>query len=242
MIRTIASRLLLVLLTTGLMSSSAWSSEHGAKGIFYNGSGPTVMAKGSQSSGAVRPAAPTTTAGKEDYMGLSYWVELVANDGQKKRVTTDYVFKGGDRIKLHVQSNRNGYLYLMNIGSTGRTHMLFPNPAMGVGSNAMRANLDYEVPYSSYIRFDENPGEERLLVMLSPTPMGDIAPTAEPRTATLTAEDAARLLMSAEAKGAKDLILEVDTTSAQPAGYAVAPVALLKDGGMITLQIKLKHQ
>lgn len=219
--------------TTALLVGTALA-QTGAKAIFYSGSGPTVKATSTSKT-------PSSVV-KEEYMGVTYWVELVARDGQKKRITTDHVFRGGDRIKLHVQSNRDGYLYLANIGSTGRSHMLFPHAGMGVGSNSIRANVDYEVPYASYIRFDENPGEETLLIMLSPVPMGEMAPTVEPRTAAVSPDDAARMLMKAQAKGAKDLILEVDTTSAQPAGYAVAPVALLGDGGMITLQVKLKHQ
>lgn len=216
----------------GLVAGVALA-QSGAKAIFYSGSGPTVMAKSA-------PAAPAVA--KEEYMGITYWVELVAKDGQKKRVTTDRVFRSGDRIKLHVQTNRDGYLYLVNTGSTGRSHMLFPHPGMGPGTNAVRASMDYEIPYASYIRFDENPGEEILLIMLSPAPMGEMAPAADPRTTSVSAEDAASLLMRATAKGAKDLILEMDTASPQPAGYVVAPVALLRDGGMITLQVKLKHQ
>jgi hypothetical protein len=46
----------------------------------------------------------------------------------------------------------------------------------------------------------------------------------------------------ANAKGAKDLVMETDNSSAQPASYAVAPMSQLGDSGMITLQIKLKHQ
>jgi hypothetical protein len=59
----------------------------------------------------------------------------------------------------------------------------------------------------------------------------------------LSKEDTERLVVMAYLKGAKDLLLEVDSASPQPASYAVAPMSMLEGGGqMISLQIKLKHQ
>jgi len=113
------------------------------------------------------------------------------------------------------------------------------------------------VPQGGTIRFDDTVGEETLILMLSPQPITDVlpgagggqayapppsAPTA-PATATgFTQEETNRFMMAANAKGAKDLVLETDSTSAQPASYAVAPISSLGDSGMITLQIKLKHR
>jgi hypothetical protein len=48
--------------------------------------------------------------------------------------------------------------------------------------------------------------------------------------------------VTAQQKGAKDLILEVDSESPEPASYAAAPLASLEGGQMITLEIKLKHE
>lgn len=234
-----------VLAIFSLAVGSAGAQE-GAKAIFYTGSGATVVVEPPQPAAGARPPAtaspPTEPRAKEAYMGIAYWVELVGRDGQKKRVTTDHVFRSGDRITFHIQGNRDGHLYLVNVGSTGRSHLLFPHPAMAVRTNFIRANVAYQIPQNATIRFDENPGEETLLVMLTPQPMGEAAPTAEPATAVLSTDDTSRLLRTAQAKGAKDLLLEVDSTGAQPASYAVAPVKSLREGGMITLQIRLKHQ
>jgi hypothetical protein len=43
------------------------------------------------------------------------------------------------------------------------------------------------------------------------------------------------------AKGAKDLVVETETTGAAPATYAVARLSFLEDG-MIALRITLKHR
>ena len=224
------------------LASWAWAEATGAKAIFYSGEGPTVMVTPSES--PTLPKVETKTEPKkEKYMGIAYWVELIGKEGQKQRVTTERTFRSGERIRLHLVSNWDGYLYLINIGSTGRSHLLFPHPAIAGGNNFVKANTPYEIPYSAYIRFDENRGEEILLVMLSPTPMAGLISSPDPRTQALTTEEADRLTKVAQQRGAKDLILEVDTASPQPGSYAVAPLSVLEKGGqMISLQIKLRHE
>lgn len=236
-LKTAASGVTTACMVISLLAGIAFA-QTGAKAIFYGNQGTKVMAQSPPPKSTPETSAPV----KDEYMGMEYWIELLGKDGQKRRVTTDRVFRSGDRIKLHVQSNRDGYLYVVNTGSTGRTYMLFPSPAAGMGSNAIRANVTHQIPATSYIRFDDNPGEETLLVMLSPAPMGDAPPAVDRQTASLSTEDAARLLMNAQAKGAKDLVIEVDARSAQPASYAVVPLASLGDGAMITMRIKLKHR
>lgn len=239
------------------------AEERGAKAIFQSGEGPTVMASSSDITEETKPAvtskkAKTTAATLpkiEKYMGVSYWIELVDSTGEINRVTTANTFKSGDRIKLHIETNQNGYLYVMNIGSTGQSHFLFPNS--GVGSNYVTAWTPYEIPYNTYMRFDENPGEELLLVMLSPKPIGNTQSTSQPAGNTpsgiqpalnvppvnrpLNSQETQQYTQLAQAQGAKDIVLETESNGINPAGYAVAPMSSL-EAGMITLQIKLRHR
>jgi hypothetical protein len=174
-------------------------------------------------------------------MGLSYWVELIGKGGQKQRVTTERTFRSGERIRLRVVSNRDGYLYLANIGSTGRSAVLFPHRSVGGGSSFVKASTPYEIPYSASIRFDENPGVETLLLILSTKPLDGTA-LAGGQTRPLTIEETRRVTALTQQKGAKDLVLELDSESPEPASYAAAPLASLEGGQMITLQIKLRHE
>ena len=43
-------------------------------------------------------------------MGISYWIELLDVNGNLSRVSPKRTFQSGDRIKLNIESNRNGYL------------------------------------------------------------------------------------------------------------------------------------
>jgi uncharacterized protein DUF4384 len=218
----------------------ALAEEKGAKAIFYSGEGATVMARSSTEEKAktnvTKKEANPTVPKVEKYMGVSYWIDLLDMAGEKRRVDATRSFKSGDRIKLSIEANRDGYLYVINIGSTGQSHVLFPHP--GVNSNFVTAWTPYEIPYNTYMRFDENPGEELLLVMLSPKPMGDVF--TPPVNRPLNSEETQSFTQLSQAKGAKDIVLEDEPTGLKPASYVVAPMSSL-EAGMITLQIKLRH-
>jgi hypothetical protein len=155
----------------------------GAKALFFSGEGTTVARTPSapssrpMSQAAPRAQAPTPVK----YMGVSYWIERLDRNGEMRRVNSSTVFRKGDRIRVSLKSNREGYLYVINLGSTGRSTMLFPNATMPDGSNLIMANQTYDIPPNTFFRFDENPGEETLLVMLSPTPMDGGMPGMKPQ-------------------------------------------------------------
>ena len=177
-------------------------------------------------------SSPAATASKDlsvvgaPVMGLRYWVDLVDAQGNTRQVTTDYAFRRGDRIKLHVMSNQDGYLTLVNVGTSGRTTVLFPSASPSGSGNFVKAGTDYAIPPGGYLRFDDTPGQEVLVLTFSPRP--DAVPSG---TAAV-----------AMAQGAKDLVHEVDRSSPQPAAYAVAPGGQGTAPRTIALQIRLKHQ
>jgi len=227
---------LFLLISFFFVNFDASSDETGAKAIFHSGEGPTVMA--SSISEKPKTQKSSQVAKKEKYIGISYWIDLVDANGKTTRVDPNRTFKSGERIKLTIESNRDGYLYVLNIGSSGNSHMLFPNP--GVVSNRVVAGLPHSVPFKTYMRFDNNPGEELVLLMLSPRPLGNLTPST-PAYGPLNNQQTQQYVQVARAKGAKDLVLETDSYGPKPATYVVAPVSALDDK-VITMRIKLKHK
>jgi hypothetical protein len=221
----------------GILSSA--QAQEGAKAIFYSGEGASLMAKRPDGQPQGQPRERTRT---RVYLGLKYWIELVGQGGRRAEVTPEHAFQSGDRIKLRLETNRDGYLYLLNMGSTGRYHLLFPNPRLAGGSNLVKARTVYEIPHGAHITFDDNPGEERLLVLLSAHPMADPTLRFDPRTMALPNGEGLRTVSTIHQKGAKDLTLEVDTGGPEPRAYAVAPLASAGEEGLLAVEITLQHR
>jgi hypothetical protein len=114
--------------------------------------------------------------------GFAYSIEL--HRGSEKPITcqANHEFLSGDGIKLLIRSNFRGYVYVVLAqGSTGKQVLLFP-AAHGTGEtliasgkgltrgsddNIVTPGRQYTVPERGLIRFDENPGVERVLIVLS---------------------------------------------------------------------------
>lgn len=114
--------------------------------------------------------------------GFAYSIEL--HRGSEKPITcqANQEFLSGDGIKLRIRSNFKGYVYVVLAqGSTGKQVVLFPAAhatgetlvASGKGltrdsdDNMVTPGQQYTVPQRGLIRFDENPGVERVLIVLS---------------------------------------------------------------------------
>lgn len=225
-----------MVLAIGLFLASFVYAEEkkGAKALFYSGEGPTISVTTSKK--AKDKQVVKEQIKREKYMGIAYWIDLLNADGEQVRVTTRREFKSGEKIRLNIKSNRDGYLYVINLGTSGASRVLFPH-SEGI-DNFVMANEIYTVPCNKYMRFDENPGEETLLVLLSPNQIRDILPASP----IVNANESDKIIAYARSKGAKDLLLEDDTSvSAKTAQYAVAPMSSLDNGEVISLFIKLRH-
>ena len=220
------------------MAGDAYGS--GAKAIFYDEGDVSVRAEAPrklQKKRASHKREQHGSSSSQSYLGISYWIDLMDHHGKFVRTTASRIFRSGDRIKLNLRSNRNGYLYVIGVGSTGTSRVLFPDSEEV--ANGIKAKVTYAVPFDNNLKFDDSPGEERLLVLLSQRPIRQLG-----RGGKVPMRETQQLVASAHVPGAKDLVLEeeVPETGAEPATYAVIPVSALGDKGTLTLQIKLKHR
>ena len=67
------------------------------------------------------------------------------------------VFKSGERIRFAFKTNKEGYIYLLLIGSSGRGRSLFPDPRINRGEKF--SNEEYKI-------FESHSGRNLLLWML----------------------------------------------------------------------------
>lgn len=99
-------------------------------------------------------------------IGLTYSVELI-RQGKLAQVDSRFPFRSGDQLRFHVQSNIDGYLYiLMKQGSRGDSALLYPAPGSDE-NNKVSAGKDLMVPANGVLEFDAKPGTEILKVVLS---------------------------------------------------------------------------
>jgi hypothetical protein len=102
-------------------------------------------------------------------LGVRYSILKEAGGGALE-VDSDAVFRSGDRIRLTVMANDRAHLYIVQRGSSGNWGVLFPSPEINGGNNVIDKERVYEIPAGHWFAFDEQPGKERLFIVLSRRP------------------------------------------------------------------------
>jgi hypothetical protein len=263
-----------------LASSTALSQEAGARAMFFGGfekksspaKPPVAAAKTAKKEAPTRPTetatrnnpgprVPAINAAVGGALGLRYSI-LKVEGANSFEVPANTRFKSGDRIQLQVESNSDGYLYIVTQGSSGAWQVMFPKATAANGSNRVQAG-DVK---SLLFRFDAKPGTEKLFVMLSRVPETDldqaiyklatgadepIKTNEKPKRAPA---DAGQMLMASNAavpdplvsrlrtSYTRDLVLEeVSATDTQERAVYVATKAK-SNAARVVADIKLVHE
>ncbi|MDQ3821095.1 MAG: DUF4384 domain-containing protein, partial [Acidobacteriota bacterium] len=122
----------------------------------------------------------TTTAPASAYspsaIGLGYTIYMRDAGGSAVRVDPTQEFHAGDRIRLALESNTDGYLYIFHTENDGNPEMLYPDVRLEKGANRIQAHVPYEIPWNepgveNWFKFDETPATERLYIVISRQPL-----------------------------------------------------------------------
>lgn len=118
-------------------------------------------------------------------IGLGYTIFARDASGAAVRVDPSTQFGAGDAIRLTLESNIDGYLYVFHTENDRNPQMLFPDARLNGGVNLISAHVPYEVPSSlesdernRWFVFDATPAVERLYVVVTREPLPTV-PTAE---------------------------------------------------------------
>jgi len=241
-----------VLLTCPVLADGTKSqsdAEKGAKALFVDSlSGAEIQAAGGASKPAsppVRKNPPKKTAAampqRVASTGLMYWVELLKPTSEAIRVTTDQVFHSGDRIRVHLTGSVDGAIAVYQRDPHGKAVQLFPDARVNGGSGRVRKGTNTVVPSeSSWFRFDDQVGTERLLIILTPDSHPLPSPAPETRVAANDRGDREYDQLR-PSDGSKGLVLETDTAGTEPATYVVRPV-VQKEVEPISVEVTLRHE
>ena len=195
-------------------------------------------AKAMVNPGERRPLQKVSNPGAQKSLGLSYWIELADPKGGPGVLVTDKrTFRSGERIRLHFLSNADGQIALLQLGSSGESNLLFPDPEHGLTDAGLSADKDRILPGETHwFRFDERQGTERLMVLFARNP-DDLEPLSI--RPAMDAKATQAVLKTAEGlRGSKDLVIETETRKASEIGtYGVT-----LSGKPVILEITLKHE
>ena len=146
----------------------------------------TVQTKSSGSSSVtatVNVKTTTVTDTKTTAQKLGLGLTLFTRDslGLAVRVDPSHVFHKGDRVRVLLETNANGYLYIFNTTDGGRPVMIYPNKDLDDGGNYIQSHVPIEIPSSGaaeerlrWLAFDERAGVERLFFVFTREPLASV--------------------------------------------------------------------
>lgn len=123
-------------------------------------------------------AAPTP-------IGLGYTLFKRDASGDAVRIDPASEFHTGDRVRISLEPNVDGYLYVFHSEGDGQPEMIFPDWRLEDGDNAIEAHVPYDVPSGfekderlRWFTFYGNPATERLYIVVTRGPLPAV-PTSE---------------------------------------------------------------
>jgi serine/threonine protein kinase len=116
----------------------------------------------------VSPPPTATPAPELNSLALS----IYRNAGGKdyKPVSPDTIFHNQESIRISLKMPQDGYVYMVQQGSSGRVQVIFPHPRINAGNN--RAVRDQELIFppeqsAPPMKFDNRPGTETVYVLFA---------------------------------------------------------------------------
>ena len=127
-----------------------------------------------------RPSVPAQAAGtgnaqspesRQRFVGVGYTLYLKNEDGRFLSVSPKRVFHTGEAVRLLVESNVDGYLYVLHQENDGPPQMMFPCPLAWGGDNHIWAHKPLFISPVTEIQFTGGPATETLTLIVSRSPL-----------------------------------------------------------------------
>ncbi len=126
---------------------------------------------------------------------LNHRIDLTLEKKEGASVRTvdpNYVFSAGDKIRFRLKSAVNGYLYVMDQGSSGSWQQLFPRDELAQ-SRRVASGKQYLVPASGsgWFQVAGPPGYDNVYFLVSPVDLGKSLPNSGRQQQSSTEDPAA---------------------------------------------------
>ena len=114
-------------------------------------------------------------------LGLGLTLFMHDSNGLAVRTEPSRVFQKGDRVRVLLETNTDGYIYIFNTTNDGPPVMIYPNADLDEAGNYLQAHVPFEIPSSlsaeerlRWLAFDENAGNERLFFVFTKEPLSGL--------------------------------------------------------------------
>ncbi len=130
-----------------------------------------------------KPTTPSDTSKPVNARRIGLGVTLFMRDsnGLAVRVDPDHVFQKGDRVRVLLETNSDGYLYIFNTTNDGPATLIYPDASLDEAGNYLQAHVPFEIPSSlsteerlRWFAFDEVAGTERLFFVFTREPLSGV--------------------------------------------------------------------
>jgi hypothetical protein len=149
-----------------------------------NGTDESAGAKKSDETnpgGANANVAYNEAASKPRPIGLGYTLFTLGDNGEAVRTDPTRQFRTGEGIRIALETNTDGYLYIFHTENDGQPSMIFPDARLNGGRNLVKAHVPYEIPSSQeaseamrWFVFSDPPAAERLYIVLTRQPLPNV--------------------------------------------------------------------
>ncbi len=143
----------LLLLAGAVAAIAAPPAETRARDLYFT---PTAASATVSPSSSTSPSVPVPAP-----LGLRYSLLKVDSAGAWREVSPAAVFTAGDRIRLTLEANQGGFVYVLHQGSSSEWYLMEGSPL------AVDKNKRYEIPPGGRFYFDHQAGEEKLFFVLT---------------------------------------------------------------------------
>src|ERR1041385_3075198 len=118
---------------------------------------------------------------KPQAIALGYTMFMRDVNGRAVRIDPTREFHNGDRIRISLEPNIDGYLYVFHTEGDGQPEMIFPDARLEGGKNWIAAHVPIDVPSTvetderlKWLQFYGNPATEHLFVVVTREPLSEV--------------------------------------------------------------------
>lgn len=154
-------------------TSQAKASGSASAGVGATNTSVAVGAKTELKTDGIAPQKP-----KASKMGLGLTLFARDSNGLSVRADPSRVFRSGERVRVLLETNTDGYLYIFNTTDGGKPVMIYPNAELDEGGNYLQSHVPFEIPSGTaneerlrWFTFDKYAGAERLFFVFTREPL-----------------------------------------------------------------------